>query len=413
VLHDAFENAVWLDQGERPVTRVSGAVTNGRFRVLGEWDAGDDEDAIPPREWLLGTVFCRTFISSLLADGGVGKTAVRIAQALALATGRSITGEHVHKRCRVLLVSLEDDHNELRRRVRAAMLQHRIDRKDVKGWLFLAAPGLDAGKIATSVDGKHETGDLLTQITTCIVHHKIDCVILDPLVKAHGVEENANNAMDFVAGLLARIAIEHNCAVDAPHHMSKGQGDPRQRQSRPRRKRLQGWARLVYTLTPMSEEDAALFGVSEADRRSLIRMDSAKVNITRPAATANWFRLVGVPLGNGTNDYPNGDEVQTVEPWKAPDVWAQISVVTENEILNRIEAGLPDGRRYSSAPQAGKDRAAWRIVQAVVPDFSDRLAKSVISGWQKNGLIAMTDYTDQIRREASSGLKVIGAKRPV
>ena len=34
---------------------------------LDEWDAGDDPGPIPPREWLLGNQFCRTFISSIVA----------------------------------------------------------------------------------------------------------------------------------------------------------------------------------------------------------------------------------------------------------------------------------------------------------------------------------------------------------
>ena len=77
-----------------------------------------DDDPIPPRGWLLGNVFCRSYLSSIIADGGAGKTALRIAQCLSLATGREFTGEHVFKRGRVLLISLEDDKNELRRRVR-------------------------------------------------------------------------------------------------------------------------------------------------------------------------------------------------------------------------------------------------------------------------------------------------------
>ncbi len=60
---------------------------NGVSDGLGEWDAGDDGAPISPRGWLLGTVFCRRFVSSLLAVGGAGKTALRTAQALALATG--------------------------------------------------------------------------------------------------------------------------------------------------------------------------------------------------------------------------------------------------------------------------------------------------------------------------------------
>jgi hypothetical protein len=47
-----------------------------------------------------------------------------VAQLLSLATGRPLTGEHVFQRCRVLIVSLEDDADELRRRVLAAMLHH-------------------------------------------------------------------------------------------------------------------------------------------------------------------------------------------------------------------------------------------------------------------------------------------------
>lgn len=93
--------------------------------ALGEWDAGGDDAVPPPRGWLLGNVFCRRFASSLIADGGVGKTAVRMAQLLSLACGRSLTGEHVFQRCRVLPVSLEDDRDELRRRIMAAMLQPR------------------------------------------------------------------------------------------------------------------------------------------------------------------------------------------------------------------------------------------------------------------------------------------------
>ena len=106
---------------------------------LGEWDAGDDDADIPPRAWLLGNTFCRRFLSSLIAAGGTGKTAVRIAQALSLATGRNLTDEHVFRRSRVMFISLEDDRDELRRRVRAAMMHYGINLADVKGWLILAS----------------------------------------------------------------------------------------------------------------------------------------------------------------------------------------------------------------------------------------------------------------------------------
>jgi len=104
----------------------------------------------PPRGWLLGNTFCRRFLSSLIRDGGVGKTAVRYAQALALATGRDLTGEHVFQRARVLIISLEDDADELRRRILAARLHFNIPASDLDGWLFLSSPGAAAGKLMTT-----------------------------------------------------------------------------------------------------------------------------------------------------------------------------------------------------------------------------------------------------------------------
>ena len=112
----------------------------GELADLGEWNAGDDEELwghIPPREWLLGNIFCRGFLSSLLADGGTGKTALRIAQMISLAAGRSLTGEHVFQRCRVLIISLEDSARELRRRIRAACIHHGVWRADLNGQLFI------------------------------------------------------------------------------------------------------------------------------------------------------------------------------------------------------------------------------------------------------------------------------------
>jgi hypothetical protein len=112
----------------------------------------------------------------------------------------------------------------------------------------------------------------------------------------------------------------------------------------------------------MTDEEAATFGVEPEQRRFYVRLDKAKVNIEPPAEKAAWFKLVGVQLGNATEMYPNGDSVQTVEPWMPPELWADISPVTLNAALTEIDAGLPNGQRYSDAG-AARDRAAWAVVQ--------------------------------------------------
>ena len=51
-------------------------------------------------------------------------------------------------------------------------------------------------------------------------------MIVDPLVKAHGIPENSNELMDQLAQLLTDLACRHDVAVDVPHHVSKGASDP-------------------------------------------------------------------------------------------------------------------------------------------------------------------------------------------
>ncbi len=375
-----------------------------------EWDAGDDDYEVPPRAWVLGNVFCKGFVSSVTSEGATGKSSLRIAQGLSVATGRELTKEHVFRQARVLIISLEDGRDELRRRVKAAMMHHKIGAADLKGWLFLAAPkGL---RLAELRNGTPRIGALRGWLERALERRRPDLVIIDPFIKSHGLEENSNSAIDFVTGLLAQIAIDHDCAVDVPHHVAKGVATPGDASKARGASAFKDAARLVYSLTLMTSEEAKMFNVAEEDRRRLVRVDSAKVNIAPPSAAATWFRLVGVKLDNGSDDYPNGDEVQTVDRWHPPDVWRAMNFDTANAILDKIDAGLADGRRYSKTPQVGEARKAWRVVKVRCPDLSDGQCRTVIETWCKNGVLVEDNYDNKVARHAELGLFVVQAKRP-
>ena len=96
---------------------------------------------------------------------------------------------------------------------------------------------------------------------------------------------------------------------------------------------------------------------------------SAKTNLTVRSGKATWFRLIGVPINNGTEEYPSGDTIQAVEPWSPPSTWADTTVETLNRILNDIAQGMPNGQRYST-DNAAKNRAAWLVVQKHCPEKS-------------------------------------------
>ena len=382
---------------------------NGAIAV---YDAGDiDPAAIPPRGWLLGVSFARKFISGVVSEGGAGKTAVRYAQYLAAASGRSITKEHVHVRSRVLIACFEDDLAEVQRRIAAAMLHHGVSPNEIRGWLHYCVPrGLKL--LATNPRNDHDAiaGELHTELRRVAHALKIDLVSIDPFVKAHGVSENDNNLIDQVCTMLAGLADDLDVAVDLVSHARKGGTNPNDADRDRGASAKRDAGRLMRNLTTMSPEEAQLYQIEERERHTFARLDDAKVNITPHSASgATWFKLIGVPLGNRTETYPNGDEVQTAERWFPPDAFAALDFKTIDEILNRIEAGPYPGGRYSPSPRAVA-RSAPAVIQEFLPETPDKLAKHIIATWIKSGVLVIQNYVDPKDRHECPGLFI--GKRP-
>jgi hypothetical protein len=394
--------------------------------IAGSGPAQDDEDSspklivhnagqiratpIPPRQWLLGNTFCRKFLSSLVGSGGEGKTAVRYAQYLAVASGRKLTGEHVHCRGRVLIVCLEDDLDEVRRRVDAAMRHHKVSPKDIDDWLFYCAPRGLKLLLNNSLRGGRIVGPLYAELRVAIAIYGIDLVGLDPFIKSHGVEENDNNAIDEVCILLAQIADEFNCATDLLHHSRKGMAAPGDADRSRGASAAVDAGRLVRTITRMSEAEADAFGITKEESESLIRLDDAKVNLMPRCADAMWFKLIGVALHNGTDAYPKGDNIQTVERWTPPNNFAGVPSSVWTTIIDEIDAGLPDGRRYSNANSA-TERAAWKVVVKHLPR-TEKQARAIINTWVKNQVLFRKPYEDPIEHKRRVDLTANPAKRP-
>jgi hypothetical protein len=369
-------------------------------------DAGDDDTKPPPREWLLGNVFARKFLSCLFGDGGVGKTAVRYAQYLSLATGRALSGEHVFQRSRVLIVSLEDDLDELRRRIWALRMHYNVPKEDVKGWLFLWAPGIRGGKLL-ELDrfGNAKPGGLGENLELVITHNRIDLVGIDPFIKSHNMGENDNNAIDQVVQVLTDLMSKLNIAVDTPHHVSKPKAEPEPGDANRGRgaSAMKDAARLVYTLNVMSKDEAKAFNIPETERWAYVRMDKGKVNITPPSRKAVWFHLEGVAIGNTNEMYRHGDEVQIAEPWFPPDMWKDVSNEDMDRIIAEIDQGLPDGIRYTDAPRA-TTRAAWKVVQKHIPKKTEQQAREIINTWISTGAPLSKEYHNQNARKTELGL---------
>src|SRR5262249_27897443 len=98
-----------------------------------------DPKTIPRREWLYDRHMARKYVSTTVAPGGLGKSALLITESLAMVTGRPLLGVEVTRPLQVWYVNLEDPADELQRRFAAACLHHRISPEDIGDRLFVTS----------------------------------------------------------------------------------------------------------------------------------------------------------------------------------------------------------------------------------------------------------------------------------
>jgi len=94
-------------------------------------------------------------------------------------------------------------------------------------------------------------------------------------------------------------------------------------------------ARAINTMTKQEAENAGV-----VNRRLHFRCESGKANLAPPAAKADWFQLMSVPLGNGDSaTIDNGDKVAVVAPWQYPNMLAGVTSDLTVAAFAKIRAG--------------------------------------------------------------------------
>lgn len=370
-----------------------------------------DAASIPPRQWLYGNRYVRGFVSVLAAPGGAGKSALALAQAVALATGRPILGEAVHHSVPAWVLDLEDPPDELNRRLAACLMLHGLEAQQVRGRLYLHAGRTRRLCMAAPAEAGIAFPDRDALIAAAAAQG-IGLIVVDPFVKSHTLDENSNPHMDAAATAWAEVAERTGAAVLLVHHVRKLGGGPLDVEAARGAKALTDAARSAAVLSPMSAEDAGRLGVAPADRWRLVRLDDAKANLAPRAEGALWFRLASVRLGNATPAYPGGDFVQAVQPWRPPSAFAGLSAADANRALDAIAAGPGEGLLFTAHRRGPdvSDRWAGRVLERC--GLAEGPAAQVIAAWLKSGLLVETDYRDPAQRRKRRGLKVVDAKRP-
>lgn len=371
------------------------------------------ENSIKRREFVYGRHLIRGFVSVTVSPGGIGKTTVMMTEQIAMATGRSLLNvEPSEPNLRTLHINLEDPLDELLRRYYATLKHFKIDHEEVCDNVFLHS-GRDYKVIlADRGDGgiiQMPDADVLRRH---IVDNEIDVVQIDPIIKAHYLDENSNKDIDELFTILAQIADDTKCAIDAAHHVRKAAagvtvsaGDINQARGA---SALSGAVRAARTLGTMTPKEAEAFSINADMASWYVRIDNAKANMTAPAISADWFQRQSVELDNG-DGFNAGDFVGVLEPWQPPDAFDGLTTAVIHRILNEIKEGK-DGQKYSFRPQSNR----W-VGDAIVENALEKTeadAKQIVKEWRKSGLLFEDEYQNDETRKTAKGVFVDESKRP-
>jgi hypothetical protein len=349
-----------------------------------EWE---DPTKLPVRDWIYGKHLIRRHVSATIASGAVGKTSLKIVEALALATGRALLGQDVPKRCRVWLFNLEDDMIELRRRVSAAMIHYNIKPEDIGDRLHIdGEKSLVITK--TTRQGTVINVPVVDAVVAAIEALDIDVLFVDPFISSHDAPESDSGAMDLVmkSGWV-RVAREGNCAVELCHHTTKA--DSSSGMATAMSGRGSGAVvfacRSVQVLNPMSHEEAKAAALESPVGYFSAKDD--KQNLTLKTGGRDWYKMESVSLGNGGTGNLSclrSDSMGVVTRWQWP-TQASFTDGVSGEQLQAIKERLKSGA-YRKDAQAN----AW--VGFVVGDVLGLGSfKETMDGHDKQRIARMLD----------------------
>jgi hypothetical protein len=295
-----------------------------------------DPATIPRREFLYGHCYARGFVSATIADGGIGKSLLKMVEFLAMATSRPLLGISPTERIRVLYWNGDDPYVEVERRIHAVCQHYNINLKALveDGWLFIGTRDKQPLCLA-QMKGREcvLNQDTVDDICSFIQHNNIGLACFDPLKSVHRVPENSNDEMDIVGDIFNVIAERTNCAIGLDHHTRKmafGQSEVAAADARGATA-LINKVRLSRVLNAMTPTLAQRARIKEQDRQGYFRADRGKGNIT-PPSKATWYHILAVPCANG-------EDTPTVTSWTFPGAFDDVTP----DHMRRVRAMAAEG----------------------------------------------------------------------
>lgn len=388
----------WADmQGPTDTDMLATDAPAEEFRTVDAFDF--DEADIPPRPWIIPGVMLSGYTHMLVAPGGSGKSLFTLQLAITLATGETWGEMTPRKPCRALVINVEDDMHEQRRRLAAARRIMGKDIETLRGMIDLAQD--PESIIVARADPNRKTvvsTPVVDTLRRYIIDNNIGVLIVDPFAETFEGDENSNSEVKWAMRIWRdEIAKPTGCAVYLVHHTTKGAENGAGNADIVRGAgAIVNSTRITATLMPMSTGEAESIGIDPGERFRYVRYDDAKANQSLKSGVARWFEKISVELNNATEESP-ADEVGALKPWTPPSMFDGVTVTH----LKRVQQAVGKGRwRENQQASEWVGRAVAEVLMLDHDDPKDRKRiLALLREWIRNDVLRVVEDEDETRRK--------------
>jgi RecA-family ATPase len=243
----------------------------------------------PKRDWIIDGFLPSKIVAAIIAAGGTGKSYLAMHLAVCVASESCLFGRHQPRSAaKVVFISGEDDRHELQRRLHKVVAGLSPQARSLVNKNLQFIDLADSFELFTERNNKGEIditkipGLICDQIISQI-GSDIGLVIVDPVARFRGGEENlAADATRFVQAL-QQIRDQLNTAVLCLHHVNKGAGTGgNQNNARGSSAFIDG-VRLVFQLNALLEPEIRKLYGDPLTLPALLTLQSVKSNYGKPA----------------------------------------------------------------------------------------------------------------------------------
>jgi len=247
----------------------------------------------PEQDYIFDELLTRDTVGGVFATGGTGKSFVLIQCGCCLATNRSLGIFRPNRANKVFYIGCEDPETELWRRVylvadSMGLLKSKelADNLAVYSGVGKIGPLLmldGCGNPTTSIYYEW-LKDTISQLSS------LDVLILDPMSRLYGLNENDNAHGTFWIHSLERLAQQFGITILFAHHESKASSQNKNLRDSTGRgaSAIRDGCRWALSMREMTEMDGKKYDI--ANTRDYVEMDISKANYTAKLPNSVFFK---------------------------------------------------------------------------------------------------------------------------